>query len=730
MESNTEEKKTEVEDSRPPFVIKADINLLLVFLTSFALCTRLWYLEQPRAIVFDEVHFGQFAAMYLRRTFFFDIHPPLGKLLYAATGYLAGFDGNYVFQKIGADYPQDMPIWHLRALPALFGTAVCPVIYQIVVELGFNHWSAALAGGLILFDNSLVTQSRFILLDPMLMFFSMMSILSVLKFRNLKSKPFSLWWWLWLTSTGISLTCAISVKYNAIFTASIVFLVIGLDFWRLISNTDISLGTLLKQLLALILLVIVLPITMYIGIFYIHLSILNHSGPHDDMMTSAFQATLKGGLSSITDGQPLAVAYGSQITLRHTHGQRCWLHSHGHSYPIRYEDGRGSSAQQQVTCYPFKDINNWWIVKNPARPSLVVDDPPKVVSDGDIISLIHGITGRTLNSHDVAAPVSPYCMEVSCYIDYNISHPAQNLWKVEIVNKETEGDSWKSILSEVRLVHVNTSQALMSTGEQLPDWGFHQFEVATERMMGQESTIWNVEEHKYTRLPDQTELEFFEEPVGQTLKLSFWGKLWELQWKMLFATQDVILEHKYSSDPLEWPLMERGIAYWMDQETNAQIHFLGNPVIWWSGSAAVFVFIVFTVAMVIRWRRKCCDMDEEHWDQFIMCGVILLGGWAINYFPFFLLERTLFLHHYLPALLYKIMLLCVLLELVYTYVLRSSIQQQLFIWILLAWCTQVVLTFIQFSPFTYGSRSLSEKEIEHCQWMDSWAFLQHGKLSY
>lgn len=79
----------------------------------------------------------------------------------------------------------------------------------------------------------------------------------------------------------------------------------------------------------------------------------------------------QGGLAALTKGQPLRIAFGSQITLRHTNslspGKPCWLHSHAHVYPIRYADGRGSSHQQQVTCYVFKDINNWWIIKHPDR---------------------------------------------------------------------------------------------------------------------------------------------------------------------------------------------------------------------------------------------------------------------------------------------------------------------------------------------------------------------------
>lgn len=41
------------------------------------------------------MHYGKYASLYLKGTFFFDANPPLGKLILALAGYMAGYEGEY-----------------------------------------------------------------------------------------------------------------------------------------------------------------------------------------------------------------------------------------------------------------------------------------------------------------------------------------------------------------------------------------------------------------------------------------------------------------------------------------------------------------------------------------------------------------------------------------------------------------------------------------------------------
>ncbi|XP_046307603.1 protein O-mannosyl-transferase 1 isoform X3 [Marmota monax] len=676
-----------------PIVVTADVNLNVVALAGVGLLSRLWQLSYPRAVVFDEVYYGQYISFYMKRIFFLDDSgPPFGHMLLALGGYLGGFDGNFLWNRIGAEYTSNVPVWSLRLLPALAGALSIPMAYQIVTELHFSHSAAMGAALLMLMENALITQSRLMLLESLLIFFNLLAVLSYLKFFNSqKHSPFSLQWWFWLVLTGVACACAIGIKYMGVFTYLLVLGVAAVHAWHLIGDQTLSNVCVCFHLLARVVALLGIPVILYLLFFYVHLMLVYRSGPHDQIMSSAFQASLEGGLARITQGQPLEVAFGSQVTLRSVFGKPlpCWLHSHQSTYPMIYENGRGSSHQQQVTCYPFKDVNNWWIVKDPRRHQLVVNSPLRPVRHGDVVQLVHGMTTRLLNTHDVAAPLSPHAQEVSCYIDYNISMPAQNLWRLDIVNRKSDRDVWKTILSEVRFVHVNTSAILKLSGAHLPDWGFRQLEVVGEKLSRGHhgSMMWNVEEHRYGKSQEQRERELeLHSPteVDISRNLSFMAKFSELQ---------------------------------------AQIHLLGNIVIWASANLATAAYTLLFFWYLLRRRRSVCDLPEDAWRQWALTGALCVGGWALNYLPFFLMEKTLFLYHYLPALTFQILLLPVVLQHVSDHLCRSQVQRSLFSALVIAWYSTACHVSNMLRPLTYGDRSLSPSELQALRWKDSWDIL-------
>lgn len=273
---------------------------------------------------------------------------------------------------IGSPYPDSVPVAVLRIVPVICGSLTLPVLYHLTLNLRLGHLSALLSTLFFLLENTLLTQSRFILMDMILIFFSMTGLLFLTRARNqrmlmnqtriqsLKIRIQSLktneknadWqsisWLINLLLASLFLSCGVCVKFTGIYTFILGVVLVLYDFWWIIPDQSIKIMKLVAESAIYVITFIFIPVIIYLSVFYIHLSWLTKAGPHDNVLTSAFQASLEGGLASITRGQPLEIVHGSQVTLRHTHGRTCWLHSHPQVYPVKYSDSRGSSHQQQV----------------------------------------------------------------------------------------------------------------------------------------------------------------------------------------------------------------------------------------------------------------------------------------------------------------------------------------------------------------------------------------------
>lgn len=107
----------------------------------------------------------------------------------------------------------------------------------------------------------------------------------------------------------------------------------------------------------------------------------------------------------------------------------------------------------------------------------------------------------------------------------------------------------------------------------------------------------------------------------------------------------------------------------------------------------------------------------------MLAGALCAGGWAVNYLPFFLMDKTLFLYHYLPALTFQILLLPVVLEHVCEHLCRSQMQRNIFHALVVVWYSIACHVFISLRPLTYGDISLSNSELQALRWRASWDIL-------
>src|SRR3989344_2684401 len=132
-------------------------NLPITILTVISILMHFLFLNYPAQVVFDEVWFGRYASAYFTHEYYFDLHPPLGKLLIAGVAKLSGFQGGFDFDHIGETFNTGYIVM-MRFLPALLGSIIPLLIYLLLKKMGCSKKTAFFGAFLIVFDNALLTQ--------------------------------------------------------------------------------------------------------------------------------------------------------------------------------------------------------------------------------------------------------------------------------------------------------------------------------------------------------------------------------------------------------------------------------------------------------------------------------------------------------------------------------------------------------------------------------------------
>ena len=269
------------------------------WLLGLGLLTRFYGLNWPRQVVFDEVHFGKFVGGYISGRYFFDIHPPLGKLLIALAAWAAGYDGRQPFEHIGEAYLPGVQLFALRAVPATFGALLVPLTYLIVRRMGGSSPAALLAGGIVLLDGAALVESRLLLTDSILFFFELLQLYGML--LTAQTTPNTRLFHRYLALTGTAIGCAMAVKWTALATMAVV----GLDTIRALlvearaavvlarrEGSRRAMRPWVASFAARFMWLLALPAAIYVMSFVAHVKLLPLTGAGDKFHGASFRCRL------------------------------------------------------------------------------------------------------------------------------------------------------------------------------------------------------------------------------------------------------------------------------------------------------------------------------------------------------------------------------------------------------------------------------------------------------
>ncbi|CCH46523.1 Dolichyl-phosphate-mannose-protein mannosyltransferase 1 [Wickerhamomyces ciferrii] len=665
-------------------------------LTVLGFYTRFIGVENLNSIVFDEIHIVRHINDYLNGNFFLDITPPFGKIFYTLVAKILGYNGNATeLVKAGQSYQgTDFPYVDLRIVSSVLGSGTISFAYLTLRNLGVRSIVAVFTSLLIIWENSFIVSSRFFMNESLSLLILSISVYSFTKFQI--TKPFSKDWARYLVLTGLALGLGISTKWIAFSTIAWVGILSLQQLWYLFGDLQVSNGQISRHIFARLTFLLASPIIIYLGVFAIHILLMNNVTRDSSLLSTHFQRSLSGNdLYDI----PKYVTYGSTVTIRHLDSMGGFLHSH----PYNYKTG---SHNQQVTIFDYKDFNNEWIIE----PHNTVVGQEKRVKNDVVIKLRHKNTGKLLRVDNFKPPMTEqdYDSEVSCFGNKTFSGNETDLFLLKVENEDPNRPFVESVNTKFRLWNQKKKCTILSHDLKLPDWGFNQQEVLCIESPNVERALFIFETIKY----DKNSIDYNENPELfeklSDIKPSFLTKFVELNTKMLRIFKSIKPHNNHnSSDAIIWPFLIRGVKYFVGDDTN--VYLIGNPINWWLVIMLITSYGFVRIADLFR-----VDNQEDSIKYKNNANWIILG-WGLHYFPYVLNEGEFFTSYYELSLYFGILLIGITFE--YINFKKAKLSKILIIITLLFG----YYFYSNLSPVTYGTKWDYESCI-NSKAVDSWGY--------
>lgn len=233
------------------FITKLSNNYVLIILTLLAFIIRIWRIEEPNALVFDEYYYAQAAYCYVKNLTDPNwVQPPLGKEIISIGILIFGYN-----------------TFGWRIMSVIFGTLTVTLIYLIANEIFHKPFISFSSALILTFDPFHFIHSRVALLDIFLTFFILLGFYTYIKHLKQIVKFKSL---IWLILSSIAFGCALATKWPALFVITAIILIP--HFGRLIKSEEgkITISKPLINTPLRIIMLIIIPAIIYMLTYIPH----------------------------------------------------------------------------------------------------------------------------------------------------------------------------------------------------------------------------------------------------------------------------------------------------------------------------------------------------------------------------------------------------------------------------------------------------------------------------